>query len=652
MLVSDANAHPTIRGETHNASNSIDGVMGLPYIDERALVAEAGGDPWAINASLQAGSPLQISNLATAFHRAGRCTAEADNAFQQARTRFEAAWNHQDGGHPINDSDEVQRVVKSLGAQSLQLPKIGADLENIAAALADAQKAGSARIAALEAQLKSISDSVVQAVNLLNNDKSLTAADRDAVHAFIDTCEEDALRDTKAALTALQAIRNGYADGLQKSLNSLHAEGYDGAPLHGADADGVAPPSPAQQAALAEIRQVITQAVADQLAKVRAARDALNKAAAEAYTHGPGSPEAEAANARLPKLKDDLAKALDDLRKMPDYTGIDPASVSITPDGRFMFTYNDKGQPVQVIGQLKNGTGEFFDQATGTYYSFNGGKLTGMRTPDPGQVEATPEPLWTAITLAVGGPGLKAGGEALLQGAKALFGREAFEGLTSESLTASGMTGPELRAALAGADPPPHGAPGIGGEPVPGTHPLEPPPVEHAPPAAIPGEHAPPADIPGEHAPAGPHAPALDAPPPVVIDPAHPEFILDNPLNYMPPELRALSEQHLTGSGETVLGPFRHPSGGPSYIDVAQQRGASYFDIGDAWNSATPIQRLAANQHLLDLTIMNRDKVTLSVPFYRVAPDTYTGAELRYLEAHGYRRVGENTLVPPREGAR
>lgn len=619
--------------------------MGLPYIDEQALVAEAGGDPWAISASLQAGSPLQISNLARAFHRAGRCTAEADNAFQQARTRFEAAWNQRDGGHPINDSEEVQRVVKSLGAQSLQLPKIGADLENIAAALADAQRAAAARIAALDAQLKSISDAVVQAVNLLNNDKSLTAADKDAVHAFINTCEDDALRDTKAALAALQSIRNTYSDGLQKSLDSLHAEGYDGAALHGADADGVAPPSPAQQAALAEIRQVITQAVADQLAKVRAARDALNKAAAEAYTHGPGSPEAEAANARLPKLKDDLAKALDDLRKMPDYTGIDPASVSVTPDGHFMFTYNDKGQPVQVVGQLKNGTGEFFDQATGTYYSFNGGKLTGMRTPDPGQVEATPEPLWTAITLAVGGPGLKAGGEALLQGAKALFGREAFEGLTSESLTASGMTGPELRAALAGADPPPHGAPGIGGEPVPGTHPLEPPPVEHAPPA----EHTPPADVPGEHAPAGPHAPALDAPP-VVIDPAHPQFILDNPLNYMPPELRALSEQHLTGSGETVLGPFKNPLGGPSYIDVARDRGASYFDIGKAWDSATPIQRLAANQHVLDIAIANRDTIKLSTAIDRILDNTYTAAELDYLKSHGYQVIDPYTLVPPKIG--
>ncbi|OBK03598.1 hypothetical protein [Mycobacterium sp. 1245852.3] len=617
--------------------------MGLPYIDEKALVAEAGGDPWAINASLQAGSPLHISNLAAAFHRAGRCTAESDNAFQQARSRFEAAWNHQDGGHPINDSEEVQRVVKSLGAQSLQLPKIGADLENIAAALADAQKAGAARIAALDAQLKSISDSVVQAVNLLNNDKSLTAADKDAVHAFINTCEDDAVRDTKAALAALQSIRNGYSDGLKKSLDSLHAEGYDGAPLHGADADGVAPPSPAQQAALAEIRQVTKQAVADQLAKVRAARDALNKAAADAYTHGPGSPEAEAANAKLPKLKDDLAKALDDLRKIPDYTGIDPASVSITPDGHFMFTYNDKGQPVQVIGQLKNGSGEFFDQATGTYYSFNGGKLTGMRTPDPGQVEATPEPLWTAITLAVGGPGLKAGGEALLQGAKALFGREAFEGLTSESLTASGMTGPELRGALAEADLPPHGAPGVGGEPVPGTHPLEPPPVEHAPPAA---------DAPVEHAPAGPHAPVLpDSPPPVAIDPAHPEFILDDPLRYMPPELRALSEQHLTGSGETVLGPYNNPvQGGPSYIDVAQQRGASYFDIGDAWNSATPVERLAANQHVLDIAIANRDTIRLSTPIDRVLDKTYTAAELDYLKAHGYQVTDGYTLIPPKIG--
>jgi hypothetical protein len=518
--------------------------MGLPYIDEKALVAEAGGDPWAINASLQAGSPLQISNLARAFHRAGRCTAESDNAFEQARTRFEAAWNHQDGGHPINDSEEVQRVVKSLGAQSLQLPKICADLENIAAALADAQKAGAARIAALDAQLKSISDSVAQAVNLLSNDKRLSAADKEAVHAFINTCEDDALRDTKAALAALQSIRDGYSDGLQKSLNSLHADGYDGAPLHGADVDSVAPPSPAQQAALADIRQVTNQAVVDQMAKVRAAQEALNKAAADLYTHGPGSPEGEAATAKLPKLKADLAHALDDLGKIPDYNSIDPASVSITPDGHFMFTYNANGQAVQAYGRLKNGTGELFDQATGTYYTFNGGKLTAMRTPDPGQVEATSEPLFTAITLAVGAPELKAGGEALVQGVKVLFSREMLEGLTADNVFPRALAGAEEHLQAAERNLAPH-AP-LPGEPVPGTHRLEPPPVDHTPPA----------DVPVEHAPGGPHVPALPDIPPR-LPPDHP-----------PPPPLAADHPLFDGYHPVEPGPeFTHPDGSLRYPD-------------------------------------------------------------------------------------
>jgi len=123
----------------------------LKHLTIAELVAGAGGDPWEVNRTLQAGSPGQIERLAEAFHGAGRSTAEAEHAFGQAQQRFNAAWNHQDGGpSPINSSDEVQRTVKSLGAQSEQLPKIGADLENIAAALAEAQKAGAAEIATLE----------------------------------------------------------------------------------------------------------------------------------------------------------------------------------------------------------------------------------------------------------------------------------------------------------------------------------------------------------------------------------------------------------------------------------------------------------------------------------------------------------------------
>jgi hypothetical protein len=153
---------------------------------------------------------------------------------------------------------------------------------------------------------------------------------------------------------------------------------------------------------------------------------------------------------------------------------------------------------------------------------------------------------------------------------------------------------------------------------------------------------------PGEHVPAVPDSPLAD-----VAGPGHPpEFNLDNPLAYMSPGLRTMSEQHLTGSGETVLRPFEPPGGGPSYIGVAEQRKASYFDLGDAWYSFTPTEQLAANQHVLDIAIANRDTVRLSVPFDEIKPTTFTAAEIRYLESHGYQRVDDFTFVPPNLGGR
>ena len=200
--------------------------MQLRYISIPALIAAAGGDPWAINQSLQAGNPLQISNLAEAFHNAGVCTAEASNAFEQARTRFDAAWNHQNGDHPINDSDEVQRVTKALGAQSLQIPKIGVDLENIAAALAEAQKAAAGQIASLESKLQELDDLIGEA-DEMEDDEDLSAADYDALEALISRCEDDAISDTKAALGQLQSTRDGYANTFKNALGTLHADGYD-----------------------------------------------------------------------------------------------------------------------------------------------------------------------------------------------------------------------------------------------------------------------------------------------------------------------------------------------------------------------------------------------------------------------------------------
>jgi hypothetical protein len=209
--------------------------MRLRYISIPALIAEAGGDPWAINKSLQAGRPAQISDLAQAFHAAGRCTTETSAAFEEARRRFAAAWTHEDGEHPINDSAEVQRVTKSLGAQSLQLPKIGADLEGIAAALAEAQRAAGGQLATLEAQLQQLDDEIGEAVDL-ENDPRLGATDRSALDALISLLEQQAIGDTKSALGRLKSIRDNYSQILQKSSSNLRADGYDPAVIGGLDA--------------------------------------------------------------------------------------------------------------------------------------------------------------------------------------------------------------------------------------------------------------------------------------------------------------------------------------------------------------------------------------------------------------------------------
>jgi uncharacterized protein YukE len=216
--------------------------MQLTYINVPALVAEAGDDPWAINQSLQSGSPAQISNLAEAFHAAGRSTTEANTSFEQARQRFGAAWNHQNGDNPINDSAEVQRTAQSLGAQSEQLPKIGADLENIAAALAEAQKSAAGEITTLEGQLQVLDNLIGQAVKI-EKEPGLSAADKDALSEMISACEDDAVADTKDALGQLQSIRNGYSNTLQNALGALRSDGYDPAGIKAQE--GPLSPSPA-----------------------------------------------------------------------------------------------------------------------------------------------------------------------------------------------------------------------------------------------------------------------------------------------------------------------------------------------------------------------------------------------------------------------
>ena len=213
--------------------------MQLRYISIPQLIAEAGGNPWAINNSLQSGRPAQISDLAQAFHAAARCTTESSTAFDDARRRFEASRNRENGDHPINDSAEVQRTTQSLGAQSLQLPKIGLDLENIAAALAEVQRTGALLISTLETRLQQTDNQLGQALDL-EKDIHLTIADKSALDLLISGLEHQAIDDTKSGLGQFESIRNGYSSHLKKSLASLHTDGYDPAAIERLDAPKLA----------------------------------------------------------------------------------------------------------------------------------------------------------------------------------------------------------------------------------------------------------------------------------------------------------------------------------------------------------------------------------------------------------------------------
>lgn len=214
--------------------------MDLRHISSRDLIAEAGGDPWALNASLEEGRPAQIAALAQAFHDAGRCTAESAAAFEEARRRFEASWNRANDEHPINDRAEVRRTMQSLGAQSLQLPKIAADLEGIAAALAEAQSAAAQVISTLEARLRNVDDLLGQTL-VLETDAGLPAEDRSALDALIRGLEQEAIDDTAVAVGRLRSARSGYSRVLDDSLTTLRTDGYDPSVLHAADASSARP---------------------------------------------------------------------------------------------------------------------------------------------------------------------------------------------------------------------------------------------------------------------------------------------------------------------------------------------------------------------------------------------------------------------------
>ncbi|MEB3032994.1 putative alpha/beta hydrolase [[Mycobacterium] nativiensis] len=207
----------------------------LQHLQIADLIAHAGGDPWAVDDSLQSGSPTQINFLAQAFHQAAGSATSAEETFIAAQQHFEQ-YNRENGEQPINNGAEVQRVKDGLHATNAQLGQIAADLETIAAALAQARAASQANITALNANLI-----VLDARIGVYLDQENQGYDHDA---DIAQCRQLAQDDTATALHNATVIRNGYSKTLQQALTNLRVrDGYDpDAAVRRFDADAPAPP--------------------------------------------------------------------------------------------------------------------------------------------------------------------------------------------------------------------------------------------------------------------------------------------------------------------------------------------------------------------------------------------------------------------------
>lgn len=210
--------------------------------------------------------------------------------------------------------------------------------------------------------------------------------------------------------------------------------------------------------ALAELQRVTDQAVVDKMAEIRGIQDEIKKTMSAAYVAGQGTPEFDAANAKVRQLNAQLATKIGELGNIPDYSKANPLALS-AGSGGFLLNRNENGQKYQVTGRLVNGTGQIFDQSKSTYFDFKDGKLVGTRVMDPGVVKADNELLWNAVLGAVGAPdaalALKAGSKAVTEGFGALLGREgagALGGISADNVIPKALAAAELRADAATAN--------------------------------------------------------------------------------------------------------------------------------------------------------------------------------------------------------
>ena len=209
----------------------------LVYLSVPELVGAAGGDPWQIDDTIQAGAPGEISELATSFRAAGTCITETDEEFLQAKKRFEESWDRDGPAHPINDAEEVRRATQWLRLSREQMAKVSADLQKIAATLAEAQRSGHVSISGLNGRLVQVDNTIAA---------EIAQAQADGVNLDWSAVKTAAIDTTAQSLNEMTAVRDAYGSKLDEAELDMAADGYDMDAVAGAEGEG--DPSAQQQA--------------------------------------------------------------------------------------------------------------------------------------------------------------------------------------------------------------------------------------------------------------------------------------------------------------------------------------------------------------------------------------------------------------------
>jgi ABC-type transporter Mla subunit MlaD len=100
--------------------------------------------------------PMRFTGRATTSKRP--TTISTKRNFNKAKEKFKAGYVRNGSGHPIDDSGEVSQATAALNGHREQLSRIAVDFDQVAAALAQAQRDSDAEIASLDGQLHDLDD--------------------------------------------------------------------------------------------------------------------------------------------------------------------------------------------------------------------------------------------------------------------------------------------------------------------------------------------------------------------------------------------------------------------------------------------------------------------------------------------------------------